>query len=190
MIRTSQFQTQNILAHGLSVNKWFEDIIQWLVFDKHLQFNWRLHNSLLINKEKFRETFLTSLSKVFENASFDSAYHSLQRYIIFHDCGKTLCALNDENGKHFPNHEKISSDVWSSIGGSLIEAKLMSMDMIVHTMKAIDVENFKKINEAPILMLVGLCELHSNAEMFGGFESESFKIKLSRLNARWKKCFN
>jgi hypothetical protein len=34
------------------------------------------------------------------------------------------------------------------------------------------------------LLVTSLCELHSNASMFGGIESTSFKIKYKQLDKR------
>ena len=36
------------------------------------------------------------------------------------------------------------------------------------------------------LLLAGLAEIHSNAEMFGGLDSVSFKIKWKQINKRGK----
>lgn len=190
MISTLQTQEQNMLAHGLSVNDWLEDILSWLIDDSKLKHSWKLPQCLVNDKQRFRDMFITSLHKTFNGDAYASAKRSLQRYVIFHDCGKPSCITYNETGKHFPAHEKVSAMTWVSLGGSVVEARLMSMDMLIHTIKAEDVNEFVKLTEAPILMLVGLCEIHSNAKMFGGVDSQSFKIKHSRLSARWKKIMS
>ena len=58
------------------------------------------------------------------------------------------------------------------------------MDMIIHTMKAADIDEFIKKPEAITLLIVGLAEIHSNAELFGGYDSQSFKIKWNQINRR------
>jgi len=61
------------------------------------------------------------------------------------------------------------------------------MDMDIHTIKADGVEEFASRPEAISLLLTGLSEVHSNASMFGGIESTSFKIKFKQLEKRGKK---
>jgi len=61
------------------------------------------------------------------------------------------------------------------------------MDMDVHLLKDAGVDGFSSRPEAATLLLTALAEIHSNAEMFGGIESTSFKIKWKQLNRRGKK---
>jgi len=57
--------------------------------------------------------------------------------------------------------------------------------MQIHLMKAKDVDEFcEDPSIALTLLVVGLCEVHSNAEMFGGINSVSFKIKWKQINKR------
>jgi len=58
--------------------------------------------------------------------------------------------------------------------------------MLIHTMKAKDIDNFINKEEAISLLFTGLCEIHANAELFGGIQSTSFKIKLKQINNRGK----
>lgn len=39
-----------------------------------------------------------------------------------------------------------------------------------------------KLPDYKVLLITGLCEIHSNAVMFGGIDSQSFKIKHKKLN--------
>jgi hypothetical protein len=56
-------------------------------------------------------------------------------------------------------------------------------------MKAEDVEDFcKDPKMACTLLLSALAEVHSNANMFGGIDSTSFKIKWKHLDKRGKKA--
>jgi len=61
------------------------------------------------------------------------------------------------------------------------------MDMDIHLLKDVGVNDFAQKEEAATLLLTGLAEIHSNAEMFGGIESTSFKIKWKQINKRGKK---
>lgn len=167
-----QTDSQTVYQHGVSVK---EHIFELITFLKTGQINdgWRLPDWI----HKYRKQLLESL--VPENI--------IEEYTIFHDCGKPYCLTIDDNGKrHFPDHAEKSYQTWMKIGGNHQAAKLMKMDMIIHTMKAADIDEFIKHDEATTLLLAGLAEVHSNAKMFGGIESESFKIKWGQINKRGK----
>lgn len=91
----------------------------------------------------------------------------------------------DENGKrHFPDHAQASEQVWLAAGGNRQAALLMAMDMDAHILKAEGIEEFASRPEAVTLLLAALAEVHSNAAMFGGATSDSFKIKAKHLDKR------
>ena len=103
-------------------------------------------------------------------------------YHIYHDCGKPFCRTVDAEGKqHFPDHARISASVWRVSGGDPLIASLIEHDMDMHTMKPAEAASYHHMELAPALLLTALAELHSNAEMFGGIESTSFKIKFKNL---------
>lgn len=62
--------------------------------------------------------------------------------------------------------------------------------MDIHTLKSEGVDEFCKNPYALTLLLTGLAEIHSNAAMFGGMDSTSFKIKWKCLNQRGKQIIN
>lgn len=117
----------------------------------------------------------------------------IKRYTIFHDCGKPYCLEIDKDGKrHFPNHAEISFNKFlDCFPDREIEAKLILNDMIFHTLKY---DEIVKLNltkkDLSTLFLVALAEINSNAKMFGGYESESFKIKFKKLSKLGKKLFD
>jgi len=166
----SQSNTQNVLQHGLSVYGWFEELLAYLAEGRSLSRTWRLpewiHDPLLLQRLLPMET--------------------LRTYQIFHDCGKPYCIEYDEQGKrHFPNHEDWSWHTWlNELGGDRQVATLMQLDMDIHRLKACELEDFAALPEAVSLILTGLCEVHSNADMFGGIESTSFKIKYKQIEKR------
>ncbi len=54
-----------------------------------------------------------------------------------------------------------------------------------HTIKAKDLQHFSRDPKiAANLMLTALAEVHANAEMFGGRDSVSFKIKWKQIDQR------
>jgi hypothetical protein len=172
MQKCCQTETQSVYQHGLSVRDHLFELITALRNNKKLD-GWRLPD------------WIWSYRKQILNALLPDSI--LEEYTIFHDCGKPYCLSFDEQGrKHFPNHAESSYQTWLSIGGSTQAAQLMKMDMMIHKMKACDIDEFIKHPEAISLLLTGLAEIHSNAQMFGGIESESFKIKWNQINRRGK----
>jgi hypothetical protein len=178
MMNTEQTKGMSILDHGISVNRYFEDLYSHLKNDTDLKFEWRLPEWIMDNKE----FILSELSDL----------KTIREYQINHDCGKPYCRTVDEDGRvHFPNHAEISKETWLSVHGhsdikSVQVANLIGMDMDIHLLKGTGVEEFKKRPEAITLLITGLCELHSNASMFGGISSTSFKIKWKNINKRGK----
>lgn len=114
-------------------------------------------------------------------------FDRIQTYQLWHDCGKPYCREEDADDKiHYPNHANVSADIWLSLGGDALIGELIRRDMDCHTLRTAQAEEFSRSPHALILLTTALCELHANASMFGGLESESFKIKFKRLD----KCGN
>lgn len=63
-------------------------------------------------------------------------------------------------------------------------AELIAHDMDIHLLKAAGVEAFCANPNAVVHLLAGLAEVTSNAAMFGGVDSTSFKIKYKQLVSR------
>ena len=173
MIACFQFKTMNILQHGQSVH------------NKYL---------LLLNELYNIKTPLHDfLPKIFKNESHCNWLKSkqlpidiMQIYHWYHDCGKPDCLTVDENGKqHFPNHAAVSTEKFiihsSHISNYKIIAELISKDMAFHTYSGDELINLCKHEYAASLYLTALAEVYSNAEMFGGYDSVSFKIKVKKL---------
>lgn len=168
MADTPQTDTQSVLEHGIAVSKKFNDLTNDDVQD------WKLPAWFTENRD-----FL------FSNLHY---YYDVKEYQIMHDCGKPYCIKYDENGKrHFPDHENVSTQVYKKISNNKVVADLISKDMVLHTIKSDDVEDFVKSNSVRTvvtLLLTALCEIHANADMFGGIDSQSFKIKFKQLDRR------
>lgn len=163
-----QFQTQNILEHGESVALCFEDLLRFLK-NEESDFEWRLPDWLLQNCE-FLQSQLLPLDLI-------------RTYHVFHDCGKPYCRTVDPEGKHhFPDHARVSYETWMEIDGDEIIGSLIAGDMRAHLASPSDVDSFCSSPFAATWILTAFAELHSNAQMFGGIESTSFKIKWKKLN--------
>lgn len=113
-------------------------------------------------------------------------------YQIFHDCGKPFCIVEDEKGRHFPNHAEVSKEIFAQtfkIGAPIqpMIENLIGWDMVLHTATAAEIDAMPWSREDAFTLLVtALAEVHANAEMFGGIESDSFKIKWKKVNRRGK----
>lgn len=172
MEKCQQTPTQSVLQHGLSVKNHVFQLIDYLKTE-HIVGEWKLPDWLTQYRHHLKDKLLS--------------LNIIEEYTTYHDCGKPYCITTDNDGKrHFPNHAEVSYSTWLSVGGSPQAAQLMKMDMIVHTMKATDVDSFAQRPEAITLLLTGLAEVHSNAKMFGGLQSDSFKIKWNQINRRGK----
>lgn len=175
MLRTNQTQGMTVYQHGQSVYETLE------AFKNHLKGQalpkglWRLPAWL----ERFGD-------KIVENLHDDAV---LQFYTLYHDCGKPYCLTVDEDGKrHFHDHAKVSSEVWLSVGGDSVVGNLIKWDMDVHICSATEIaqklQSEWSCKDSVSLLLVALSEIHSNARIFGGVDSLSFKSKFKHLDRR------
>lgn len=167
-----QTETQSVYQHGLSVKEHIFDLISFLKTGQ-ITGSWKLPDWMSLYQQQLLASLLSE--------------DIIEEYAIFHDCGKPYCLTIDELGrKHFPNHSEVSYRTWQTVSTNQTVANLIRWDMKIHTMKAVEIEEFISHPEATTLLLAGLAEVHSNAKMFGGIESDSFKIKWSQINKRGK----
>lgn len=121
-------------------------------------------------------------------AAVDGNFGLALVYLEWHDCGKPFCLTFDARGRaHFPDHAERSAELWAQVGGSPAAARLMAQDMDLHTLPPSAMPEFANREHAALLLLAALAAVNANAEMFGGFESDSFKIKAKQLEARGKR---
>lgn len=116
----------------------------------------------------------------------------LERYHVYHDCGKHIALTIGEDGKRrYPNHAEISAQQFSILfPEDGFTTQLIRMDMDFHTLRGDDLIKLCRSPFAPILYFTAWAEINANAEMFGGKQSESYKIKRSRLIQAGKKFLN
>lgn len=165
MSQCHQTPGQTILQHGIAVSDRYKDLIG----ERGLE--WRLPS-----------WFTDSLSGLCPSAEIMEQYH------VMHDVGKVFCRTVDEEGRqHFPDHARISAAVWRAEGGDKLVGDLIQRDMDMHRLKPSQVEEYDRPELVPALLLTALSELHANAEMFGGIESTSFKIKWKALDKLGRK---
>jgi hypothetical protein len=167
MLLCEQTPGLNVLAHGQSVHDYYLDLRKHCLNGTPLEYEWKLPEWIG--------------SPALWAATVDDQTTSL--YQVYHDCGKPFCKEVDQEGRnHFPDHARVSADVWRGIGGDEQVAKLISLDMAIHLLKAEDLDEFRA--EAATLLVTGFCEIHSNAAMFGGVDSPSFKMKWKHIDRR------
>lgn len=172
-----QTETQSVLQHGYSVKNHLFDLLDHLQFDTPLKYTWCIPEWVYTHKHILLENL--------------PSRNTLKLATIMHDCGKPFCLEIDENGRrHFPNHAQISYEVFKQFYDDPVAAKLILHDMDIHLLKADGVEEFSKNPHALTHLLIGLSELHSNAKMFGGTDSTSFKIKYKSICQRGKQLIN
>ncbi|KVP39571.1 hypothetical protein WJ87_04865 [Burkholderia ubonensis] len=166
-----QFRTQNVLEHGEAVLAKYQTLLAHAQ-EGRLPDGWR--------KPKWWTPEIAQ--RLAEN---QPAHALMTNYLRYHDCGKPICRIQDETGRqHFPNHAAVSAQLWAQLGGHPDEVWLMANDMLLHTGSADDCEALRGHRLAPALMFAALAEIHSNAEMFGGMETDSFKAKAKQLERR------
>lgn len=176
MKTTFQFEKQSIYEHGQSVWSYFEEI------EKSLRYGKPTRDDI-----KIPEHYFTYAVQIMENL-FPAKI--IREYTVLHDCGKPYCRTVDEEGKqHFPDHANKSYEIYMQTWGDPVVGELIRGDMDIHLLKDDGIENFldKPNQEIVTHLVVGLAELLSNAQMFGGTDSIGFKIKYKNLEKRSKK---
>ncbi len=157
-----------IYQHGKDVSEHFECLTKFLT-SKEQTYHLPIPNWLI----QHRDNILIKCIPHIED---------IKNYLIYHDCGKPYCLSIDINGKrHFPNHTQISQKHFLKYSNNLFIAELIGKDMLCHTTKPKDFEMLIHEEHIEILLLSALAAIHSNSIMFGGFESDSFKIKFKNL---------
>lgn len=152
-----------MLDHGLSVWKYTQKLISGDTADMKLPSWYTSHKDKILSNLHDEET--------------------IRLYNIYHDCGKHLCRTVDAEGKvHYPNHAEVSKQAWLDCGGNETIGNLIGLDMMMHTESK---EQIKARNlptkDLMTLLITSLAECHANAEMFGGLDSTSFKIKFKKI---------
>lgn len=112
----------------------------------------------------------------------------LRQYHLYHDCGKHHALTIEDGKRRYPNHAECSYRQYLEIfPDDTFSAELVLHDMDFHTMKGAELIELCKQPYAKDLYLTAWAELEANSKMFGGHETESYKIKRSRLIQAGKK---
>jgi hypothetical protein len=171
----SGFQTKGISywEHGALVAARFRDLM-----NPNPNMVWRLPDWFTENADWIR-------------AQLAPDFDTIIKYQQWHDCGKPYTRTVDDEGKvHYPDHAKVSAEIWRELGGDPMIVYLIEHDMDCHLLRPDGACAFASQPHALILLTSALCELHANASMFGGLSSDSFKIKYKRLDRCGKLILN
>lgn len=170
MKNCEQMKGLSVLEHGFMVKNYTFDLINYL-HGKPSKYTWSIPNIVQENKNLILKNLLP--------------YSIIKEYTILHDLGKPYCLSIDSQGKrHFKNHEEISYSIYKNLPNANNDVSYLILhDMDLHLGKVDDFD--PKFIYTQIV--VSLAELHANAQMFGGIESTSFKIKLKKLTQSIKK---
>jgi len=174
MEQCEQMPDYSTLQHGLDCFANFDTMLDILWYEK---FN--------TTQFKLPEWFTTYGKSIYANIH---NMETAERYIVFHDGGKWACLITDADGKrHFPNHAEVSQKIFREHFDDETAAKMIGWDMALHTMKDADIDYWLaqwSTKDACTLLLASLAEIHANAALFGGLESQSFKIKWKQISKR------
>ena len=171
MGRCMQFRTQSVLQHGEAVLAKYEVLLE--------------HAAQGLLPAGWRQPKWWTPDTAQMLARSQPPADIMSRYLTYHDCGKPACRTVDEEGRqHFPGHAAVSARSWAAAGGHPDEVWLMANDMMLHSGSAEECEVLRGHRLLPGLMFAALAEIHSNAEMFGGPETPSFKAKAKQLERR------
>ncbi len=157
---------QTILEHGQSVRSHF------------LQLLLDLKNATLSAYPPWMQDYASHLEPILL-----AHQERIETYLLYHDCAKPYCIQWDEQGRaHFPNHAQLSSTLFLQYHSDPLIGTLIAHDMCCHVSKPADAPALAQMPYIEILLCAAACETLSNAKMFGGTQSTSFKIKFKNLS--------
>lgn len=169
----------SVYDHGLAVANRYRDLYDILAsYAVSGSYEWHIPDDSFLALKKLQKLALTP--------------QQARIYHVFHDCAKPSVLHIDEQGRrHFPGHAEASMKLFAKAApADELSARLISKDMLCHTTKAADASTLLADPDFPTLMLTAWAELHANASvLFGGFDSDSFKIKrkqLMKINKRYE----
>lgn len=183
-----QFTNISMLDHGLMVSQEYQKLKQNLMLALQGECSEleKTGLSTCVSSDKTSEWIQALLHYQYDE-------NLMHHYHVYHDCGKPFCRqLDEDNRQHFPNHAMVSMQIYQEYFNCDITARLIEADMNFHTMNAQQMQQWLNENKENKHFLASLylsawAEILANSTMFGGMESEGFKIKRKRLIAHGKK---
>ena len=106
----------------------------------------------------------------------------IEIYHINHDISKPYIVQYDEHGRaHYPTHWISSYEMFKAKFGDSVYADLILHDSDFHMLKGDQLASIWKLPYAEHLYATAWAAIFANAELFGGMDSDSFKIKRKHL---------
>jgi hypothetical protein len=175
MLACEQTKGQSVYQHGVSVCEHFFELLDYLKTGEIAE-GWKLPTWIAAHREKLNDNLHDT--------------DTIHKYTIYHDIGKPLCRIVDADGKvHFPDHAAVSARTYLEVTGDEITSRLIGWDMAIHSASAEEIDALCRVwtvKDACTLLIAALAELHSNAKIFGGTGSVSFKMKFKQIEKRGK----
>ncbi len=172
MKETKQFDDQSVYEHCVSVKDHLIKVLDALD-SKKLDYklpSWFKYSDLIKDK-------LLSRDILFE-------------YVLWHDIGKPFCIEVIDGIRHFPNHAKVSYEIYNQVFDNKIVAELIVHDMDIHIIKEKDIQSFIQNEYCLSLLVVGFAEIIANSKFFGGEDSISYKMKFKQIDRRGSSICN
>lgn len=170
MLETKQGPDLDVLRHGVEVHQRYRDLLRLLRGRKPVMYwdlpDWFMKAAKLIPKQE--------------------RFQDMRRFHLFHDCGKPYSMQIEDGNKRFPDHEKVSGQVSRKLKFKENISQMIELDMICHKTTSEEFEQYKNHPLLPSLLLTSIAEVYANNRLFGGFDSESFKIKHKKVLSRLK----
>jgi hypothetical protein len=177
MQNTKQTKEMSVYDHGVDVYKHFNDLCTILNDHSQKSDYWKIPECIISNSKQILSNLHTP--------------EIICKYTTWHDCGKPFVETTDSDGKvHFPYHAEKSKKLYYRLTGDGVVSDLMGWDMVIHSESSEEIDRLLKNEwskkDACTLLLATLSELHSNANMFGGKDTISFKTKYTKIERRAK----
>lgn len=168
MTNCFQFDNINMLQHGAMVHESYLQLMQDLDNGKEDPVFQKLYDHT-------KHTLLP--------------IHTLKNYHIYHDCAKHIQIEYDAQGRrHFPNHALNSATQYSILFPNDVNTQFLILhDMHFHTKRGDELAWLFRHPLGPNLFFTALAEINANCQMFGGRDSDSYKIKRKKLIQTAKK---
>lgn len=172
-----QFKNIDMFEHGLMVSNSYQKILK--------------QDSVFLQYMNFADSSENNFEKLLQ-LQYDSTL--MRHYHLYHDCGKPYClTIDSENKNHYPNHAEESAQIHAQYFDCKIANTLIKNDMVFHQSNASELNFWLEKNQdkkmISSLYLTAWAEIFANSQLFGGFESEGFKIKKKKLLNHGKKVF-
>lgn len=165
-----QASGMTIYDHGLAVANRYRDLYTILgLYAVPGSYEWHIPDDAFLQLQELRKLALTP--------------QQARIYHVFHDCSKPSCRVIIDGKVHYPDHALKSAELFKmALPDDQTSYELILHDMDCHTFRGEQLQSICENKHGSTLLLTAWAEIHANASaLFGGYESDSFKIKRKQL---------